>query len=143
MIKGGFDKGRPTVLAEVSSRESANHMTVNFLIDTGALNTTIMPGDASKFQVDFSRLQSAPALHIGGGMIPCYYISIDIDLIDGGVVYTYIGIDARIVNPLQCSVTHPSILGQTAWVRWGLYISSTTVEIDPIKPDLRDPPLHP
>lgn len=143
MIKGGFDNGRPTVLAEISSRDLTNHIAINFLIDTGALNTTILPGDAGRFQTDFSKLKSAPPLHIGGGSIPCYYISIDIDLIANGVVFTYLGIDARIVDPSQCAAKHPSILGHNVWSCWRLFISPTAVEIDPIKPDLRDPPVPP
>ena len=143
MIKGGFDnEGRPLILADVNAKEALNPISIRFLIDTGAINTIIMPGDASRFQVDFNSLQNAPPLQIGGGPVACFRIEIFISLIDRGMIYTYIT-DGRIVDYRHVNVRHPSILGQNVWGRWGLILYPSGVEIDPKKPDLMDPPQVP
>jgi hypothetical protein len=140
MITGGFDsQRRPTVRAEMSSAQSANIIPVTFLIDTGAISTIVMPGDASKFQVDFNTLSAAPLLDIGGSSIPGFYINMFLDPLERGFIYTYNISDAIIVNPGLCNATHPSILGQTAWSRWVLHVGPTMVEIDPVRPDQKIP----
>jgi hypothetical protein len=59
MIPGGFDlKGRPLIRVDVSSRFFQGPGVVNFLVDAGAFNTIIMPGDAVKFGVDFAQFLS-------------------------------------------------------------------------------------
>jgi len=140
MVTGGFDnEGRPTILAEVGSRDATNCIPIRFLIDTGGINTIIMPGDSNRFHVDFGRLHPAHPINIAGSSIPCYMIDITLDLINRGTVYTYIVKDARIVDPTQSGAEYPSILGPKVWSRWGLMIIPGKVEITPLNPDQQVP----
>jgi hypothetical protein len=139
MIWGGFDNyRRPTIAAEGTLRLFPGHAVIRFLLDTGASNTFIMSGDASRFAVDYTRLPAPSHNPIGGSSIPAHPIDITMDLIDAGVLYSY-DCSVLIVDPLICNARHPSILGQNVWHRWGLFIDSSTVRIDLTHPDRRIP----
>jgi hypothetical protein len=123
----------------MSSPDSANVIPVTFLLDTGAINTIIMPADAARFHVDFHALVPANPILIGGHMLASYYINVWLDLVDQGSVYSYNINDARIVDPAIYGSSNPNILGQNGWGRWALHLEPGKVEIDPIKPDLKTP----
>lgn len=141
MVNGGFDRyGRPTVRADVSPPRGLVTV-VTFWIDTGAVDTFIMPADAGRLQIDFNALPSSVPRDIGGASVYGHPIKIGIRLADRGTVYTYY-VDALAVNPLLFKLAHPSILGVSAWSRWKMTIqpSILLMEIDPINPDDKIPP---
>jgi gag-polyprotein putative aspartyl protease len=138
MVRGGFDNhGRSIVRADVVPPAGVIQV-VTFLIDTGAVSTIIMPNDASRLQVDFGGSPAPRPLEIGGGSLEGNAIKISIRLVDSGTVHTY-HVDAYIIDPRRYRLPYPSILGQRAWSRWRMIIDSS-VEIDPINPDEKDPP---
>jgi hypothetical protein len=141
MLAGRFDgQNRPLVRLEVSSPAAPNRLPLTFLIDTGAFNTIIMPADAMRFGVPFHNLPPTnDQVIIGGHRIPTYYISVWLDIIDRGSVYSYNIKDARIVDPSVFNIPNPNILGSNAWGRWGLHIEPGKIEIDPLSPDIRTP----
>lgn len=113
---------------------------VPFLIDTGAVSTIIMPGDAAKLNLDFAKLAPPIAIAGIGGAVMGHPVSgAMISLLESGNLWSFLS-DVRIVDPaVHSQIRFPSILGHATWSLWGLSICNQMghIEIDPRKtPDI-------
>lgn len=140
MIRGGFDSyKRPIIRGEVSHGPN-NTTGVSFLIDTGAVDTIIMPSDARRLRVNYSILGPQQSIRGLGGSIKGYEIDLEIVFLSAPTTYTYY-VNALIVDPSTGALPYPSILGLQVWSRWELTIhhAANKVAIDPVSNDGKYP----
>ncbi len=105
---------------------------LSFLVDTGADETFLMPGDALTVGLDYSQLQNLDNSSRGaGGPIDSYHEDAWIAFSDGKTLYGY-AIRLSILAFREDMLTVPTLLGRDVLHRWGMRYrhSSGLLEFD-------------
>ena len=87
---------------------------VSFLVDTGADVTTIMPKDAQKMGIDYSRLGMADTVEGVGGPAKCYDAAAIVSFLndDGESIEHRIFVEIIEPDPRGPNLNLPSLLGR-------------------------------
>ena len=119
MILGSFDQfGRPYVQGRLSFPGLNLDGYIDFLVDTGADNTTIHPRDAIMMGVNHAGLTRSARPSIGvGGTTTTYEEPAVIIFDDGQFLQIYIS-DVSVAAPRQHNMQFPSLLGQDIMKNW-------------------------
>jgi hypothetical protein len=119
MIHGRFaEAGQPFVSASVILPRNAREAKVNFLVDTGADRTCLMPADAHTMRVRYEGLINPAKARGVGGEVEVHREKATVIFVELGVgLITYeVGID---IYPNQEPYDgYPSILGRDVLNQW-------------------------
>jgi hypothetical protein len=110
---------------------------VSFLLDTGADTTVLMPTDAVRLGVDFSRLSRTAISYGIGGKSRDYVTPAVFVIADGSTLHAY-EIDLRLPKARGELSTAPSLLGRDIANRWRIVLDHSTnrFEIEIVSSDL-------
>jgi hypothetical protein len=149
MIQGEFDNhNRPIIQADLQLSSS---VIIHFrpLIDTGAIDTIIMPQDADRFGLHPGNMPSKrPVPGLGGQLEGYEFNNASLTFHDpaGFPVLYYVDVlvitSALVITRYPQATRHPSILGRDVFSRWKLVVCGRTVgtsvrevTVDPISHD--------
>lgn len=140
MLTGHYDRkaGRPQIEGYVEIRSLGVRGFVFFLIDTGADCTVLMPADAKRLNVDYSKIGQT-AISLGSsGPGKGHVCPATTTFGEAGVgTYTY-DVSLRLPEPKPELLVLPSLLGRDVLNRWRLSMQpdTRTIIIDPINWDI-------
>lgn len=119
MILGSFDsEGRPYVQGRLSFPNLKLDGYIDFLVDTGADDTTIHPRDAIMMGVNHKNLTLSPVERYGiGGTTTPYEEDAIIIFEDGQYLQVYT-ISVVVPKPQKYNMRFPSLLGQDIMKHW-------------------------
>ena len=150
MIQGEFDNyNRPIVEADLQLSASGARISLRPLIDTGAVDTIIMPRDADRLGLHLGNMPPTRAIRGLGGQLRGYEFnnaSMFFHDLAGTPILFYIDVlvvTRNLLAPTQLeALQYPSILGKGIVTRWKLTLCFLTrgnavkeVTIDPISHD--------
>lgn len=150
MIQGEFDNhNRPIVQADLQLSAAGGVIHFRPLIDTGAIDTIIMPQDSDRFGLNpYNMPQKRPIPGLGGQIEGYQFNNASLTFYDlsGSSVLYYV--DVLVVTGDLVAASHPSalkypsLLGRDVISRWKLIVCGRTaggatkeVSIDPISHD--------
>jgi len=120
MLHGRFGDttGRPYIEAHLSIPSLKVDGSVSFLIDTGSDCTVLMPLDAARLKIDYSRLTKRVESTGIGGLSNDFVVPAALLFSDPGAkVYGY-NVALRIAEPKPELKTTPSLLGRDVINHW-------------------------
>jgi hypothetical protein len=121
MLLGRFGdtSGRPHIEGRLSVPRIGISADISFVIDTGSDYTVLMPLDAARISLDYSRLgKEVDAVGIGG-LSRDFVEDALIAFTDGIAVFIY-ETSLHIASPSVDIITIPSILGRDIINRWSM-----------------------
>ena len=127
MLRGHFNRrtGRPYLEGRLRLPRLGIEGVVQFLVDTGADDSLLSPGDASAAGVDFSALRSRSTALGLGGAVECYVEPATIAFVgDDDIRYSY-NMELEIAAMQPETMGLPSILGREVIDRWRMVYDPT------------------
>jgi hypothetical protein len=131
MLTGHYDKnpGRPLIEGYLDIPSFGIQGFVQFLIDTGADNTVLMPADAKRLKVDYSKFTITDhSLGSGGASLDYLCPAVAIFAEAGHTAHSY-GITLRLPEPKPELFIAPSLLGRDILNRWHMTFHPTNKTI--------------
>jgi hypothetical protein len=123
MLRGRFagDGSRPFIDALLYIPALQIEGMVSFLIDTGADTTVLMPFDAKRLNVDYTKLTTtAESLGVGGKSVDHIVAAALAVRGDDGITHAY-QLQLRVLRNDPILQTVPSLLGRDVINRWRLH----------------------
>ena len=121
MLRGRFGNtsGRPFIAGRLFIPRLKLHSDISFLVDTGADRTVLLVDDASKMQIDYSRLKFGKQISVGIGGSTRHYIEPAIVTFEeaGRRLHVY-QIELAIAQYNGKLRRVPSLLGRDVLDRW-------------------------
>ena len=120
MIRGYFDEqGRPRLKCNIEIPRLGISDEIDFLMDTGAYKTTILPGDGQMIGLPYNRLRGNISIHGIGGSSRHFWERVILDFNDNGATITRL-IDIGIMPYGYAPQTFglPSLLGRDVLNGW-------------------------
>ena len=119
MIYGRFDdvSGRPYLEARVTIPSLECDSYVQFVFDTGADSTTLMPQDGTRLQINYDRLSFDGTASGVGGIVNRSVVDASILFYSDQALYGY-RINLVICEPHDDLMALPSLLGRNVIDRW-------------------------
>ena len=131
MLIGRFEDatGRPYLDGHLLIPRLRIDIGISFCVDTGADNTTLMPGDGNNIGIDYSTLnKSNQSIGISGAIDSYKQRAILAFTEQGQIIHGY-DIDLTIIapDPERPGINRlPSLLGRDILNRWTMHYSPTT-----------------
>ena len=122
MLTGRFGNtsGRPYIEARLALPRLDIDGDFSFLVDTGADETFLMPGDGRTLGLNYSKLQNFERSSLGaGGPISSYREPAWIAFSDGANLYGY-AITLAILEFREDMLSVPTVLGRDILHRWAM-----------------------
>jgi len=138
--------GCPFVSASLFLAEAPREAKINFLVDTGADQTCLMPADAQAMRLDFAALNDPVAARGIGGRVKVHQRTGAITFLERGVGLVVYDVSVYIYPDRVPYRDYPSILGRDVLNSWRIQYSrpENILTAEAIRHDLLVPmPISP